>query len=189
MAKESDQKVTKRVPKTKKSDRTPFADLLLRTLKNAVILRFGRPLSAQCFPSCLLRWHVCRVNFFTKDFFELRIFLRKMLRNFPEIFEPLFCGSNPGKFTPNFPLNFPNFPAKNQKKITDELLQERRENACIHMREHVWKKSFRHRSRNPQFPHFCVGPRMQAFVRHCQVVRTSMKSLDGRNCAIQIKNR
>ena len=32
---------------------------------------------------------------------------------------------NPGKFPPNFPLNFPNFPAKNQKKITDELLQER----------------------------------------------------------------
>ena len=47
---------------------------------------------------------------------------------FPEVFEPLFCGSEkiPGKF-PNFPLNFPNFPAKNQKKITDELLQERRE--------------------------------------------------------------
>ena len=38
---------------------------------------------------------------------------------FPEIFEPLFCGSEkiPGKFPPNFPLNFPNFPAKNQKKI------------------------------------------------------------------------
>ena len=48
---------------------------------------------------------------------------------FPEIFEPLFCGSEkiPGKFPPNFPLNFPNFPAKN-KKFTDELLQERREN-------------------------------------------------------------
>ena len=45
---------------------------------------------------------------------------------FPEFFEPLFCGSEriPGKFPPNFPLNFPNFPAKNQKKITDELLQE-----------------------------------------------------------------
>ena len=32
------------------------------------------------------------------------------------------------KFPPNFPLNFPNFPAKNQKKFTDELLQQRREN-------------------------------------------------------------
>ena len=29
-----------------------------------------------------LRWHVCRVNFARKIFFELRIFLRKMLRNF-----------------------------------------------------------------------------------------------------------
>ena len=37
---------------------------------------------------------------------------------------------NPGKFPPNFPLNFPKFPAKNQKKFTDELLQERRENDC-----------------------------------------------------------
>ena len=38
---------------------------------------------------------------------------------FPENFEPLFCGSEKisGKFPPNFPLNFPNFPAKNQKKI------------------------------------------------------------------------
>ena len=35
------------------------------------------------------------------------------------MFEPLFCGSEKisGKFPPNFPLNFPNFPAKNQKKI------------------------------------------------------------------------
>ena len=33
-------------------------------------------------------------EFGTKDFFEPRIFLRKMLRYFrPEIFEPLFCGS------------------------------------------------------------------------------------------------
>ena len=34
-------------------------------------------------PTPLLRWHVCRVNFARKIFFELRIFLRKMLRNFP----------------------------------------------------------------------------------------------------------
>ena len=40
--------------------------------------------------------------------FELRIFLRKMLRNFPNIFEPLFCGSeNPAKCPSNFPLDFP----------------------------------------------------------------------------------
>ena len=73
-----------------------------------------------------LRWHVCRVNFARKIFFELR----KMLRNFPRNFGAfvLWVRKNPGKFPPNFPLNFPNFPAKNQKKFTDELLQERREN-------------------------------------------------------------
>ena len=76
-----------------------------------------------------LRWHVCRVNFARKIIFELRIFLRKMLRNFPRNFWAfvLWVRKNPGKFPPNFPLNFPNFPAKNQKKFTDELLQERRE--------------------------------------------------------------
>ena len=37
---------------------------------------------------------------------------------FPEFFEPLFCGSEqvPGKFPPNFPLHFPNFPANKSKK-------------------------------------------------------------------------
>ena len=32
---------------------------------------------------------------------------------------------NPTKFPPNFPANF---PPQNQKKFTDELLQERQEN-------------------------------------------------------------
>ena len=69
-------------------------------------------------------------EFYTKDFFLSHEFsYEKCSEIFPEILEPLFCGSDkiPGKFPPNFPLNFPNFPAKNQKKITDELLQERRE--------------------------------------------------------------
>ena len=76
-----------------------------------------------------LGWHVCRVNFVTKDFLSYEFSYEKCSEIFPGIFEPLFCGSekNPGKFPPNFPLNFPNFPAKNQKKFTDELLQERRE--------------------------------------------------------------
>ena len=68
-------------------------------------------------------------EFCTKDFFRATNFLTKNAPKFsPEIFERLFCGSekNPGKFPPNFPLNFPNFPAKNQKKFTNELLQERR---------------------------------------------------------------
>ena len=70
-------------------------------------------------------------EFCTKDFFSSHKFsYEKCSENFPEIFEPLFCGSEkiPGKFPPNFPLDFPNLPAKNQKKFTDELLQERREN-------------------------------------------------------------
>ena len=53
-------------------------------------------------------------------FFSSREFsYEKCSEIFPEIFEPLFCGSEkiPGKFPPNFPQNFPNFPAKNQKKI------------------------------------------------------------------------
>ena len=71
------------------------------------------------------------MNFARKIFFSSHeVSYEKCSEIFPEIFEPLFCGSEkiPGKFPPNFPLNFPNFPAKNQKKFTDELLQERREN-------------------------------------------------------------
>ena len=59
-------------------------------------------------------------EFCTKDFFSSHEFsYEKCSEIFPEMFEPLFCGSEkiPGKFPPNFPLNFPNFPAKNQKKI------------------------------------------------------------------------
>ena len=60
------------------------------------------------------------MNFAQKIFFRATNFsCEKCSEIFPEIFEPLFCGSEqiPGKFPPNFPLNFPNFPAKNQKKI------------------------------------------------------------------------
>ena len=59
-------------------------------------------------------------EFCTKDFFSSHEFsYEKCSEIFPEIFEPLFCGSEkiPGKFPPNVPLNFPNFPAKNQKQI------------------------------------------------------------------------
>ena len=43
----------------------------------------------------------------------------------------MFCGSEkiPGKFLPNFPLNFPQISLRKiKKKFTNELLQERREN-------------------------------------------------------------
>ena len=59
-------------------------------------------------------------EFCTKDFCSSHEFSdEKCSEIVPEMFEPLFCGSEkiPGKFPPKFPLNFPNFPAKNQKKI------------------------------------------------------------------------
>ena len=75
----------------------------------------------------LLGWHVCRTKLARKIFFEARIFSRKMLRNFPRKFWAfiLWVRKNPAKFPANFP---PNFPPKNQKKFTNELLQERQEN-------------------------------------------------------------
>ena len=56
-----------------------------------------------------LRWRVCRVNFARKIFIELRIFLRKMLRNFPRLLLSLYSAGqkNPAKFPPNFPAKFP----------------------------------------------------------------------------------
>ena len=56
-------------------------------------------------------------EFCAKDFFfELRIFLRKMLRNFPRNFWAfvLWVKKIPQKFPPNFPLNF---PLKSLRKI------------------------------------------------------------------------
>ena len=70
--------------------------------------------------SNMLRWHVCRVNFARKIFIELRIFLRKMLRNFPLRFRNL-CSVGQKKAR-KIPAKF---PCKKYKKFTDELLQER----------------------------------------------------------------
>ena len=60
-----------------------------------------------------------------KIFLGLRIFSRKMLRNFPRNVWAfiLWVWKNPVKFLPNFPRNF---PPKNFLKIADELLQGRR---------------------------------------------------------------
>ena len=62
-----------------------------------------------------LRWHVCRVDFARKIFFELGISLRKMLRNFPEF----LCLCSAGrKKSRKIPAKFPtNFPRENSKKI------------------------------------------------------------------------
>ena len=77
----------------------------------------------------LLRWHVCRVNFARKIFFEPRIFLREMLRNFPRNVWAfvLWVRKNPRKIPSKFSTKFSKFPCEKSKKFTDELLQERRE--------------------------------------------------------------
>ena len=82
---------------------------------NAVTIPFLRTT-----PSPLL-WRapsfcVCRGNLARNISLELRMFLRKMLRNFPRKFWAflLWVRKNPAKF----PLNFmPNFPAENQNEI------------------------------------------------------------------------
>ena len=67
-----------------------------------------------------LRWHVCRVNFARKIFVRATNFLTKNAPKFsPKFLSLCSVGQKkiPGKFPPNFPLNCPIFPAKNQKKI------------------------------------------------------------------------
>ena len=59
-------------------------------------------------------------EFCTKIFLSYEFSYEKCSEISPEFFEPLFCVSekNPAKsrkFPPNFPPNFPNFPAKNKK--------------------------------------------------------------------------
>ena len=66
--------------------------------------------------------HVCRTKLARKIFFRGTNVLTKVLRNFPEILEPLFCGSE------KIPQNF---PPKSQTRFTDELLRERRENNLL----------------------------------------------------------
>ena len=82
--------------------------------------------SVACFVE---RLKVARLQseFCTKDFFRATNFLTKNAPKFsPKLLSLCSVGQkNPGKFPPNSPLNFPNFPVKNQNKITDELLQDR----------------------------------------------------------------
>ena len=68
-----------------------------------------------------------------RKIFSRRIFSRKMLRSLPEFFEPLFCGSE--KFPQNsHQISQRLFPSPKSKKITNELLQERRENISFDIR-------------------------------------------------------
>ena len=107
------------------------------TAKWGVTKRGLRDASASFRNACLFviqfvrtfwRWHVCRVNFARKIFFELRISYEKCSEIFPEYFEPLFCGSE--KIPQNSRQNSHQISLrKMKKKFTDELLQERRDNS------------------------------------------------------------
>ena len=86
------------------------------------------------------RFRVARLQreFCTKDFFKLRIFLRKMLRNFPRNFWAfvLWVSKKSRKIPSKFPTKFSKLPLeKTKKKITDELLQERREKNFFQSKE------------------------------------------------------
>ena len=70
-------------------------------------------------------------EFCTKDFFRATNFLMKNALKFsPKCLSLCSVGQKKSrKILAKFPTKFPpNFPSKNQKKFTDELLQERREN-------------------------------------------------------------
>ena len=76
-----------------------------------------KPWSANC-ELRGLRWHVCRVNFERKIFFEPRISLRKMLRNFPRNVWAfvLWVRKNPRKIPSKFPTKFSKFPCEKSKE-------------------------------------------------------------------------
>ena len=71
----------------------------------------------------MLGWHVCRTKLARKIFLRHEFSHEKCSEMFPEIFEPLFCGSGKIPQT-SHQMSLP----KNKKKFTDELLQGRREN-------------------------------------------------------------
>ena len=89
------------------------------------------PTSASPPPKCkYLAWHVCRTKLARMMFSRHEFSHEKRPEISPEMFEPLFCGSEkiPAKLPPDFrknPAKFPqNFPPNSLpkiKKITDEL--------------------------------------------------------------------
>ena len=92
----------------------------------------------------VLRWHVhmSRVNFARKIFIELRIFVRKVLRNVPPTILSLYSVGQ--KKSREIPAKCPTkFPCEKSKKNTDELLQERQENSVQSMWNCIQIKSGR----------------------------------------------
>ena len=103
------------------------------TALTLVVVNAAHCIMTRSIPLCVVRhqyhiflgWYVCRTKLARNKFIEAQIFSRKMLQNLPEMFEPLFYGPEKScKFLPNFPQK----KAFQKQKITDELLQERREN-------------------------------------------------------------
>ena len=76
----------------------------------AVVWRFSKS-------AVLLRWHVCRVNFARKIFFEPRIFVRKMLRKFsPKLLSLRSVGQKKSpENSSKFPTKFSKFPCGKSK--------------------------------------------------------------------------
>ena len=82
----------------------------------------------------LLRWRVCRVNFARKIFVLSYDFsYEKCSEISPEILSLYSVGQEKSSKIPaKFPTKFPKFPCGKSKKITNELLQEHRENILQH---------------------------------------------------------
>ena len=123
----------------------------------------------------MLRWHVCRVNFARKIFLSHEFSYEKCSEIFPEIFEPLFCGSEKSpENSLQISHKFFQISLRKIKKITDELLQERREKKWFEKHEtgskersetcpknvkplsRLLKSSHRHFSKSSSPPKICI---------------------------------
>ena len=75
--------------------------------------------SWRIFPQCGLVWHFCRTKFAWKIFPSCGNSHEECSKFFPEMFEPLFCGSEKSrKFPPNFPQNCPPKILKNHRRAS-----------------------------------------------------------------------
>ena len=96
-----------------------------------VVVSGNRKRNQQCTDN--LGWHVCRAKFAQNTFFDLRNFLRKKVRKFPEMFRPLFGGSeeipqNSRQISLEFPCVFflspTSFCRSSGRAITSSCLTE-----------------------------------------------------------------
>ena len=92
-------------------------------LASTFSLRAARP--ATVLSDKTVKVALLQSEFYAKDFFELRIFIRKCSEILPEYFEPLFCGSEKISQTSR-QISRQISQRKILKKFPDELLEERR---------------------------------------------------------------